>query len=244
MTNLLDQKIPTAWPEREALRETGQFWTPHWLAKAMAAWTTANKPSVLFDPAVGPGTFFPASRDVGFSGDFAGFELDKSVLSEGYKLGLTASDTRDIAIGDFIGNRIASLLPAIISNPPYIRHHRLSESRKAELRLLAGRCLGFSLDGRVGLHVYFLLKCLEILQPGGRLAFLLPADVCEGVSSNRLWMRLGQKYCLEAVITFSEEAAPFPKVDTNALVLLLSNRPPKKRTTWLRVLRPDTDGIV
>jgi len=53
--------------------------------------------------------------------------------------------------------RLASLsktYPAIISNPPYIRHHRLGDERKLDLRRLAERCLGFPLDGRVGLHVF------------------------------------------------------------------------------------------
>ena len=97
-----------------------------------------------------------------------------------------------MVIGDFIGAGISFRFPAIISNPPYIRHHRLSEGRKKELQVLAKRRLGFTLDGRVGLHVYFLLKCLELLEPGGRLAFVLPADVCEGVSSAALWRRLSR----------------------------------------------------
>src|SRR5438045_56815 len=71
MRQRLNQKIPTAWPEREALRKRGQFWTPPWLAEAMAAWVTENSPLTLFDPAVGPGTFFSAARATGFKGGFA-----------------------------------------------------------------------------------------------------------------------------------------------------------------------------
>ena len=244
MRQPVSQKVPTAWPEREALREKGQFWTPQWLVQAMAAWVVAEHPPMLFDPAVGPGTFFAAARDAGFDGDFAGFELDDSVLSEAYKLGLSPSQLRGVVIGDFIGAGISSRFPAIISNPPYIRHHRLSEGRKKELQVLAKRRLGFTLDGRVGLHVYFLLKCLELLEPGGRLAFVLPADVCEGVSSAALWRRLSETVCIDAVLSFAESGAPFPSVDTNALVFLLSNRPPDRRATWLRVLRPDAGAIL
>lgn len=237
------QTLPSTGPAREALRAKGQFWTPQWLAKVMAAWVTADEPDVLFDPAVGPGTFFAAAREVGFQGDFAGFELDDYALAESFRLGLPSSELRGIEIGDFIGRRVGTSYPAIVSNPPYIRHHRLNEARKAELRRMAQDSLGFALDGRVGLHVYFLLKSLDLLAPGGRLAFLLPADVCEGVCSSALWRRLTERFRLDAVLTFADGAAPFPAVDTNAMVFLMSRRPPVRQAAWLRVTRPDTEAI-
>lgn len=238
------QVLPPSGPEREALREKGQFWTPQWLAKIMAAWTVAERPHTLFDPAIGPGTFFAAARDAGFCGNFAGFELDDNILAESYKLGLNPSELNDTIIGDFISQQISHKYPAIISNPPYIRHHRLSAEQKKELRQLSKHCLGFSLDGRVGLHIYFLLKCLDHLAPNGRLAFLLPADVCEGVSSTVIWKRLGEKFRINAVITFEKSAAPFPSVDTNAMVFLISHRQPSKQVPWLRVVKPDSEAIM
>ena len=210
----------------------------------MAAWVVAERPPVLFDPAAGPGTFFAAARSVGFRGGFAGFELDAAVLARAQQLGIGSAALQGITIGDFLSSRLESTYPAIICNPPYIRHQRLSEERKRELQERAGQWLGFRLDGRVGLHLYFLLKGLECLAPGGRLAFLLPADVCEGVSSARLWRRLSESYRLEAVISFSEAAAPFRGVDTNALVFCLSNQPARQGIRWLRVLRPDAEGLL
>jgi len=238
------QLVPSSGPQREALRVKGQFWTPPWLAKAMAAWVTADRPHQLFDPAVGPGTFFTAAREVGFKGNFAGYELDETVLEDAYKLGLSPSELAGIQIGDFVRNQVEGNFPAIISNPPYIRHHRLSSQQKRELRQLAVHCLGFPLDGRVGLHVYFLLKCLEHLAPNGRLAFLLPADVCEGVSSAIFWSRLAERYHIESVITFDEIAAPFPAVDTNAIVFMISNRPPVAKVRWARIRKPQTEAVL
>jgi adenine-specific DNA-methyltransferase len=238
------QALPASGPEREALRVKGQFRTPPWLANAMAAWVTAPSPAVLFDPAVGPGTFFAAAKEIGFKGTFAGFELDDSVLADAYKLGLSPAELAEIQLADFMRHVGGKHYPAIISNPPYIRHHRLSEQQKLELRQLATHCLGFPLDGRVGLHVYFLLKCLEHLEPEGRLAFLLPADVCEGVSSTIFWKRLAERFHIDAVVTFAESAAPFPSVDTNAILFLLSNRPPAKKVTWARIVEPHTEVVL
>lgn len=241
--NPQSQVLPATGPQREALRERGQFWTPFWLAKVMVGWVTESRPEMLFDPAVGPGTFLAAARAAGYIGSFAGYELHESSFTEGRRLGLSPNDFKDVVMGDFISARVDRVFPAIVSNPPYIRHHRLAEDRKAELRRIAERVLGFALDGRVGLHVYFLIKCLELLAPGGRLAFLLPADVCEGISSRALWNRICERFCLEAVLTFDESAAPFPAVDTNAMVFLISNTAPKERFKWLRVWERDGEAI-
>jgi hypothetical protein len=210
----------------------------------MVSWVLAPRPAVLFDPAVGPGTFFAAARDLGFSGALAGYELDLAALGQGYRLELRPDDLAGVAVGDFLRAPPEPTYPAIVSNPPYLRHHRLSEERKRELRRLAVTCLGFPLDGRTGLHVFFLLKCLQQLAPGGRLAFLLPADTFEGVSAPALWERLSQKYRLDAVLTFDEAAAPFPGVDTNVLVVLISHQPPAARLGWGRVLLRNSESLI
>jgi methylase of polypeptide subunit release factors len=237
------QKLPASGGEREALRVKGQFWTPSWLAKVMAGWGTQGRPEILFDPAVGPGTFFAAAREAGFAGELRGFELHPDAFADGWKLGLGPDDFRQVQIADFISAALPGKFPAIISNPPYIRHHRLAQDQKLELKQLAQSHLGFALDGRVGLHVFFLLKCLTQLASGGRLAFLLPADVCEGISSSVFWNRICQQYRLIAAMTFADAAAPFPAVDTNAMVFLFTKEKPKEDFLWLRVCERDGDAI-
>lgn len=83
------QVLPSAFPAREALREKGQFWTPGWLADVMAEWVIQDSPAVVFDPAVGRGTFFVASRRAGYLGKVEGFEIDRYVLDLALKHGLT-----------------------------------------------------------------------------------------------------------------------------------------------------------
>jgi len=237
------QKLPASGDDREALRVKGQFWTPPWLAKVMAGWVTQDRPEVLFDPAVGPGTFFAAAREAGFTGEFHGFELHTNAFADGWKLGLKHDDFHHVQIADFISTSLPEKFSAIVSNPPYIRHHRLTQDQKLELKQLAQNHLGFSLDGRVGLHIFFLLKCLTQLAPGGRLAFLLPADVCEGISSSIFWNRICQQYRLIAAMTFADQAAPFPTVDTNAMVFLFTKEKPTEDFLWLRVCERDGEAI-
>jgi hypothetical protein len=121
-----------------------------------------------------------------------------------------------------------------VANPPYIRHHRLSPDAKQALRTFARTTTGLRIDGRAGFHVYFLIRALSLLAPGGRLAFIVSADICEGVFADALWQWICSRFRLEGVITFSSEAAPFPDVDTNALVFLIRNAPPPQRFDWVK----------
>ena len=103
--------------------------------------------------------------------------------------------------------------------------------------------MGKSLDGRAGLHIYFLIQALQQLSRDGRLAFIVPADTCEGVFAAPLWQWITRKYCLDAVVTFDAAATPFPGVDTNPLVLFLHNSPPRDRFLWARVTEPETAAL-
>lgn|GEM_PF-4783538 len=83
------------------------------------------------------------------------------------------------------------------------------------------------IDGCAGLHVYFPLRARQSLSRGGRLEYLVSADICEGVFAPVLWRWIRARYRLDHVITFSPEATPFPGVDTNALVLCLCRDHPE-----------------
>lgn len=233
--------LPANGPLREALREKGQFWTPDWISDAMVAYALGNGAKELFDPAVGAGAFFTAARRLKPSLELTnlhGLELHAAALVEARQNGLTDADLADVIIGDFLDHRFTRKFSAIAANPPYIRHHRLPSELKEQLRRYAIQRLGFALDGRAGLHIYFLLRALELLEAGGRLAFIVPADICEGVFARPLWNWIIAQYRLECVVTFAAEATPFPNVDTNPLIICLSRNPPQSSFTWARVLKP------
>ena len=164
-------------------------------------------------------------------------------LKEASENGLKAADLNAVEIGDFALAPPHTSFPAIVANPPYIRHHRLSAATKAELKTFAKRLIGMTIDGRAGLHVFFLLRALQRLELGGRLAFIVPADTCEGIFAETLWVWIVRNYRLEVVVTFAPEATPFPGVDTNAVILLIRNEPPVEQFRWAKCLTPSRDGL-
>lgn len=240
--------IPRGGPEREALRERGQFWTPDWVAEAMVAYVLLGGSETVFDPAVGAGAFFRAAqrlgRELGRTVKCLGTEVDPQVLEAALTSGLSAEAIERVELRDFVLDPPPGPFRAIVANPPYIRHHRLLQESKKKLRVLGRQIIGRALDGRAGLHVYFLLRALERLdRTAGRLAFIVPADTCEGVFAPGLWRWIASRYRIDAVITFSAEASPFPGVDINPVVLLIRSGPPGPELYWAQCKTRGGDGL-
>lgn len=235
-------RLPRSGDARRALQASGQFWTPAWVAEAMAAYVLGYHPDVVFDPAVGAGAFFRACRRLGYAGQFSGYENDVSALEQARAAGLNDKDLRDVQVRDFFDGETRQY-PAIVSNPPYLRHHRIPPALKLRLQAHARTRHGLEIDGRAGLHVHFLLHCLERLAPGGRLVFLLPADTCEGVFAGKLWTWVARNFCLHTVVTFAPDAAPFPSVDTNAMIVAVEHAPARASLTWARMRKADGTAL-
>jgi len=227
---LAHQALSTVWADREILREKGQFWTPSWVASAMAAYV-AQGTDLVFDPATGTGAFFKALLKLEKSGaNFYGIDIDADVLADP----VYAHERAFVEKRDFIKNPPQRKFKAIVANPPYIRHHRIDTETKAFLRRLALAATGRVLDGRAGYHVYFFVRALSLLEPGGRLAFIMPADTCEGKFARDLWQWISENFCVECAVTFGEAATPFPNVDTNAVVFFIRNKKPANTLLWVR----------
>lgn len=192
----------------------------------------------VFDPACGAGAFLLAAKNLSMLDGrrirLLGTEIDPSSLQQAKQTGLTETDLKGVEIRDFVLDGPDRRFSAIVANPPYIRHHRISDSTKSALRLLTKRITGTVLDGRTGYHVFFFIKALERLAPGGRLAFIMPADTCEGVFAPALWKWVLDTFRLEAVVTFAHQATPFPNVDTNAVVFMISAARPASKFAWCK----------
>jgi hypothetical protein len=233
------QPLPTDWHEREKLRDKGQFWTPSWVAKPMVAYVS-EKTDLVFDPATGRGAFLGALRQLEKRHvRFYGTDIDPEVLQdEIYRDKFCKVETRD-----FIKNPPPRKFKGIVANPPYIRHHRIDETTKLFLKTLSARISHLAIDGRAGYHIYFFLQGLNHLEENGRLAFIMPADTCEGVFAKNLWKWIAAKFCIECIVTFDEKATPFPNVDTNAIISFIRKSEPKETLRWVRVKQPDSSDL-
>jgi len=226
-------------------RELGQFWTPAWVAQALLAYVVRDGVNEVFDPAVGTGAFIHAARRLasrlGRNLLVYGMELDPTTLVTARQQGISEEELSRVQVGDFLQAEITPC-QGIVANPPYVRHHLISPETKSWMRAYSSRLLGAPLDGRAGLHVYFFLKSLSLLKSGGRLAFIVPSDICEGVFAPRLWNWVTDHFRLETVITFDPAASPFPDLDVNPVIFLVRNSPAQDQIDWVRCYRTG-DGL-
>ena len=233
------------WQARERLRDKGQFWTPQWVARPMVRFVLGVEDSI-YDAGVGACAFGRAlhslAPNLNLSKAYLGCELHAAPLQEALETGLSEEQLAGIQSTDFLSIPCLTRPMGIVSNPPYIRHHRLSGDEKNRLRCLTNR-LGLHIDGRAGLHVFFLIHALTLLHRGQRLAFIVPADITEGVFAPALWRWISASFHIDAVVRFAPEATPFPGVDTNPMVLFLSNRPPAEFMLQATCLESDTTAF-
>lgn len=203
----------------------------------------ARGAEVVFDPGVGKGAFYTALKKIAPKKKFFGTDIDPEIIAEARQEGIFGNDA-DLEIRDFILNPPKKLFKAIVANPPYMRHHRLSPELKNYLRTMSFLNLGDTLDGRAGLHIYFLIQALSLLDKGGRLAFIMPADTCEGVFSKKLWDWISRRFCIDGVVTFEHKATPFPGIDTNPVIFLIKNEKPKKKIKWAKCLTTKNEELL
>ncbi len=244
----MKQVLPRNGEKREALRVKGQFWTPEWVADAMVAYVLHDGARQIFDPAVGEGVFLHAAKRIGQRSQrkivLRGTELDSRLIEHKLPADFSRIELQGISHQDFVLDPPQEQFDAIVANPPYIRHHRLSESYKKELKLFVQSILDCKIDGRAGLHVYFLLRALQLLKPKGRLSFIVPSDTFEGVFAPALWGWISKRYQIESLVTFAPEATPFPGVDTNAVIVCIRNILPAHDYHWARCSQANTPSLV
>lgn len=165
----------------EERRRLGQYATPYPLAREIVSYglTLLEADEVSFlEPALGSGVFFSAllgellKSEKGLK-QALGVEIDHrfSALSSeiwGNKLKVVQSDFTELA-SSFKAN-------FLVTNPPYIRHHLISEDKKQLLHEQVLSETGINISGLAGFYCYYLLLAHKWLALGAISAWLVPSE--------------------------------------------------------------------
>src|SRR5262245_20150653 len=106
----------------------------------MVAYCLADGAESVFDPAGGAGAVFITAKEEAGRIRRAiivfGAEVELPALRQAESNGLSARDLEQVVIGDLILRPQDNRFAAIVANPPYTRHHRLSSATNQVLRAL------------------------------------------------------------------------------------------------------------
>lgn len=215
----------------------GQFATPPALANdIVSAVLNELDPSELrairfLEPSIGSGAFFSALLHA--SENLPGIEIisangvdvDAQLLDIANEIwskrGLVCMHGSVFEISGL--DRISNL---IITNPPYSRHHHLSQEMKAELKQQLLSSTGVEISGLAGLHCYIMASAHKWLEEGGVSAWLVPQEILDVGYGKELKRILFQEHNIIRIHSFGNKNSLFDDASVTSIVVLL-----RKKTT-------------
>lgn len=170
------------------IKRLGAFDTPDHVAVALTTWALASRCGPVLDPSFGGCSFLrAAATELGRLGCASpgrlvfGVDLDPA-RAEGEMRAVQALGVprSNLLTANFLAVAPAAIdgapFRAVVGNPPYIRHHWHDSAWQAHAQTTL-RARGRSLSKRASAWAYFLLHCVDFIEPGGRMAMVLPGAI-------------------------------------------------------------------
>ena len=230
----IQERLDSAKTQAER-NKLGQFATPTDLAIDVLTCARTilppDAPIRFLDPALGTGSFYSALLRV-FSPneieDALGFEIDADVVREANQIwqhSLLRIENRDFtqALPPLEDGEKANLL---ICNPPYVRHHHLSQGQKARLNSTTKHISGIRLSGYTGLYGYFLCLSIAWMAKDGLAGWLIPSEFMDVNYGQQIKSFLLGRVTLLRIHRFKPEDMQFKKALVSSAVVWFKNAPP------------------
>ena len=215
----------------EERRRFGQFSTPFELAKEIMAYGISlhNEHEISFlEPALGTGVFYSALLSENDKNDkyiksATGVELDKDFYNAA--LQLWQDSNISIINSDFTTTNHTEKVNLLICNPPYVRHHYISQELKERLSELVKKETGLKLSGLAGLHCYFMLLAHKWLAPNAICGWLVPSEFMDVNYGSTLKEYLLNNVRLLRIHRYNPEECKFSDALVSSCVVWFKNEP-------------------
>lgn len=235
---------------------SGAYYTPNQVVSSLVKWVVRSSTDRLLDPSCGDGRFIAAHTNS------VGIEQDPQAAARA----IAAAPWALVHEGDFFAwaANTHERFECAAGNPPFIRYQSFAgEVRQRALALCRG--MGAEFTGLTSSWAPFLVAVTGLLEPGGRMAFVTPAEIGHAPYSAPVLEHLVSHFRSVHVVAVREKL--FPDLSEDCWLLFAegyggstaeirftalerftpSPIPPKTfervsvaewRTTWNRRLRP------
>ena len=154
--------------EQQRRKQLGAYFTPDGTAATLVRWAVRSSKDRLLDPSAGDGRFLALHRRS------VGVETDMSSAL----LARVRAPWALIHEGDFFSwaSSTKERFECAAGNPPFIRYQRFAGEVRARALHLCN-LLGAEFSALTSSWAPFLVAAASVLKPGGRLAFVVPAEI-------------------------------------------------------------------
>jgi adenine-specific DNA-methyltransferase len=130
----------------------------------------------ILDPAAGLGIFERTIkyRNKSKNIDFDLWEIDKNIVSELKNIVSELKINVNINESDFLTSPWDKKYDGIIANPPYYKHHFIKNKEEIFQKICSKAFFKFSIQNNI--YGWFLIKSINLLNDGGKLAFIIPSE--------------------------------------------------------------------
>lgn len=198
----------------------GGFYTPEQIAEFILRWglSDVNNNCDILEPSCGDGVFLEQlKRYEGEFGSVTAIELDEVEAAKAEAINLT--DTTVINTDFHIYcNETINRFDLIVGNPPYIRYQFFDREQQLEAGKIFNRA-GLTYSKLTNAWVSFVVgSSLLLKESGGRIGFVLPAEILQVSYAQQLRNFLAHYYNHINIISF--EKLVFPNIQQEVVLLL------------------------
>lgn len=237
-------------------KHAGAYYTPDPVVSSLVAWAVRRDRDRLLDPACGDGRFIAAHHNA------VGIEQN----ADATRMAMNRAPWSLVHEGDFFAwaSETTERFECASGNPPFIRYQTFKGRTRQRALELCTR-LGANFSGLASSWAPFLVATAGLLKPGGRMAFVVPAEIGHAPYAAPLLDYLVAHFSTVHVVAVREKL--FPDLSEDCWLLYTSGfggqtatirftvldrftpapRPPRMfqsigvrawRDTWNRRLRP------
>lgn len=212
--SVFDNAARAAVPDLQ--RAMGAYYTPGDASAWMAQWLLGDGVRTVLEPSSGDGAFVAAlvraAEPKGVDLLVHAVELDAAVLETIPERGVRKVHSDFHLVHPFP-------VDAAIGNPPFVRFRHLSDDAREVARRAGSAAMGgVRVDRSGSIWMTVVLHAATFLRPGGRLAFVLPADALYVRYAQPFWNFMAHRFGTLRVVRCRERI--FPDIFQDVVVLL------------------------
>ncbi len=227
-----ETEVPNRFLHLDPTKLRGGYYTPTELADWIVAWCVRSSTDEVLEPSSGDGRFLEAvGRRLSLLGaptisiakqitgvEVAEVEAEKAVAALRTVIGLDANEA--VIVSDFFEwwhRSGRGLFDAVVGNPPFIRYQSFPEPHRGHAMKVL-RDLGLHPNKLTNSWVPFVAASVRALRPGGRIGFVLPAELLQVTYAAQLRTFLVENFREIHILTCNELF--FDKAEQEVVVLL------------------------